>query len=143
MFPILLLVECESINEKTINTITPTITEKLKEDFKNCVDEIKWLLCNVFFSKCIYSTITNNWRYIPVCQESCYSFITTKHCLPVLTFIYKAWQEIGIKCPKVLEKNEMINCSLYPRSGSRECQYCIFGKLVFLYYYFMRFILLF
>ena len=126
---------CETINEQTINTITPIITEKLKEDLKNCADEMKWLLCNMFFSKCIHSTITNEWKYIPVCQESCYSFITTKHCFPISNFIFKSWRKIGIICPKFLEKNRMINCSFYPRSGSKECQYRIFGKLVFLLFY--------
>ena len=73
--------ECASINKQTINTVAPKITEKLKEDLKNCADEIKWLLCNVFFSKCIQSTITKKWKYFPVCQESCYSFITTKQTI--------------------------------------------------------------
>ena len=127
--------ECASINKQTINTVAPKITEKLKEDLKNCADEIKWLLCNVFFSKCIQSTITKKWKYFPVCQESCYSFITTKHCLSVSKFVFKGWQRIGIICPKFLEKNEMINCSLYPLSGSKECQYRVFGKPTFLLFY--------
>ena len=132
LFTFLLLAKCEAINEQKINSITPIITEKLIQDLKKCADEMKWLLCNLYFSKCIHSTITNEWKYIPVCQESCYSFITTKHCLPVSNFVFKGWQEIGIIRPEFLEKNEMINCSLYSLSGSNECQYSIVGKLVLL-----------
>lgn len=132
LFTFLLLAKCEAINEQTINRITPIITKKQIQDLKKCADEMKWLLCNLYFSKCIHSTITNEWKYIPVCQESCYSFITTKHCLPVSNFVFKGWQEIGIIRPAFLEKNEMINCSLYSLSGSNECQYSIVGKLVLL-----------
>ena len=135
LFTFLLLAKCEAIDEQTIYRITPIITEKLIQDLKKCADEMKWLLCNLYFSKCKHSTITNEWKYIPVCQESCYSFINTKHCIPVSNFVFEGWQKIGIICPEILEKNEMINCSLFPLSGSKECQYSIVGKLVLLLLY--------
>ena len=47
-----------------------------------------------------------------------------------MNFAYFAWDKIGRVCPEIIEKNGIINCSVYPKSGSRECMYNIVGKLV-------------
>lgn len=133
IFIVLLVVKCEAVDEDFLNKFLPRITVKLIEDIKNCVEESKWLICNHYFPKCMYDTIANQWRYIPVCQESCHSFLSTKHCLPIMNFLSFVWKRIGITCPKVPENNEFpVNCSVYPKSGFKECQYHIFGKFIFL-----------
>ena len=66
---------------------------------------------------------------MPVCQESCHSFLATKNCLPAVSFVYEGWKRIAKECPKYTEHG-IQNCSDYP--SSRECQYHIFGKLEFI-----------
>lgn len=124
-----LLAKCDTINENSIYKIIPTITVNLLEHIKNCYTESKWLLCNMAFAKCLHDTVKNEWKYMPVCQESCHSFRATKDCLPVVNFVYEGWKNIAKECPKFTEHG-ILNCSDYPKS--KECQYHIFGKLVFI-----------
>ena len=128
VFITLLLVECEVTDEKFWNTLTKRITANAIKDIKKCADESMWLFCNMFFPTCKHDGKTNQWRYIPPCRESCRSFLNTKHCIPFFKFAIFVWDKIVIACPNVAEHNEVNNCSVYPRSGSKECQYRIFGK---------------
>lgn len=111
---VLLLATCESIDEKFFNTLTAKVTTHQIEQLKKCADESKWLICNMYFTKCIYSTTINRWRYVPVCQETCRSFLNTKNCLPIMTLGYFAWDKIARVCPEIIEENDMINRSVYP-----------------------------
>lgn len=113
-----------------MNTLTAPVKAYQIKDVIKCIDNSKWLICNMFFPKCIHNTTINRWKYIPLCQETCHSFLKTKHCLPITNFAYFAWGKIGSACPEIIEKNGIINCSVYPKSGSRECLYNLVGKLV-------------
>ena len=62
----------------------------------------------MFFPKCIHNTTINRWKYIPLCQETCHSFLKTKHCLPITNFAYFAWGKIGSACPEIIEKMELL-----------------------------------
>ena len=96
----------------------------------------------MYFPKCMHNATLNRWKYVPVCQETCHSFLMTKHCLQIMNLAYFAWEKVGRACPEIIEKNEMINCSLYPKSGSRECLYNIVGKLVAVTLYIFLFTIL-
>ena len=99
------------------------------EDLPLCFAESTWMICHIIFRECTYNNLTKSWEYLPPCQETCDHYITQNKMCQKTALKFLHWSEKADSCAS--DGMFFLNCSLYPKRLSGNCQYIPFSKSLY------------
>ena len=112
-----------------LDKIDYQLGKELFEEAVLCLEEAKWMFCNIFFRACVYDNSTKSFRYVPPCRETCDLHLRrSKSCQKVVTQLVE-WSQETNKC--FFREMFFFNCSFYPIRSSRICQDTPLSKQLF------------
>ena len=111
-----------------VKEVISQLQEITLRDFKSCFQE-KWYWCHMNYCICSFDESRKNWKYLPICQESCKSYENQSRCKKILLHLNTIIKSL-VKYCEFVELLVSMNCAICPnyKVGSKNCIYNIAGK---------------
>ena len=109
--------------KEVLNQI-PNITVR---EMKNCIAKAKCSWCYLSHSLCSFDPIKKDWKYLPICQETCKSYQNLRPCAKLLLQLNHIIKDLVKYCRHV-KSLVALDCTRYPKHKSDNCFYEIPGK---------------
>lgn len=102
----------------------PNITVR---GMKSCIAKAKCSWCYLSHSVCSFDHIKKDWKYLPMCQETCKSYENLEPCAKLLLQLNHMIKDL-VKYCRYVKIFKALDCTRYPKHKSDNCFYVIPGK---------------